>query len=178
LADLEPGMYNTVDVSAWNYRFRAGVDAHIAVSAEFETNSFTLAGDSGIPSGSIRTAAFKPNAGGWTLASRNLLLNAEVIAPTSIEEDESRAERFELMQNYPNPFNPSTEIRWTMDVGRETRLAIYDLLGREVAVLVDGPMSAGAHSVTFDGSGYSSGVYLVRLTSGSESRVIRMTLLK
>jgi hypothetical protein len=178
LADLEPGIYNPIDVSGWNYRFRAGVDAHIAVSAEFETNSFTLAGDNGIPSNTIRTSAFKPNAGGWAPATRNLLLKAEVIAPTSIEEDEDRADRLELHQNYPNPFNPSTEIRWTMDVGRQTRLAIYDMLGREVAVLVDGVMSAGSHQVTFDGSALSSGIYLVRLTSGSESRIMRMTLLK
>ncbi|MEN9838984.1 MAG: hypothetical protein RL177_463, partial [Bacteroidota bacterium] len=86
--------------------------------------------------------------------------------------------RLELHQNYPNPFNPSTEIRWTMDVGRQARLSIYDMLGREVAVLVDGVMSAGSHQVTFDGSALSSGIYLVRLTSGSESRIMRMTLLK
>lgn len=184
LADLEPGMYNTIDVSSWNYRFRAGIDAHIAVSAEFETNSFALAGDNGIPSGSIRTSAFKPNAGGWSPATRNLLLNAEVIAPTSIDEEDLRTDRFELMQNYPNPFNPSTVIRFNLAVQAQdlapvhSRLAVYDLLGREVAVLVDGPMSSGAHSVTFDGSGLSSGVYLVRLTAGSESRVMRMTLLK
>jgi hypothetical protein len=184
LADLEPGMYNPIDVSGWNYRFRAGVDAHIAVSAEFETNSFTLAGDNGIPSNSVRTSAFKPNAGGWTAATRNLLLNAEVIAPTSIDSDDDRAGRLELHQNYPNPFNPMTVIRFDIAVQAQdlapvhSRLAVYDLLGREVAVLVDGVMAAGSHQVSFDGSTLSSGIYLVRLTSGLESRVMRMTLLK
>lgn len=182
LADLEPGMFNQIDVSAWNYRFKAGIDAQIAVTAEFETNSFALAGDNGIPSGSIRTSAFKPNAGGWAPASRNLLLKAQLLAPTSIEGDESLVEGFQLMQNYPNPFNPSTVIGFTVETqdlaSPQVRLAVFDILGREVAVLVDGPMSAGSHSVTFDGSGLSSGLYLVRLTSGSESRVMRMTLLK
>jgi hypothetical protein len=178
LADLEPGMFNQIDVSAWNYRFKAGIDAQIAVTAEFETNSFALAGDNGIPSGSIRTSAFKPNAGGWAPASRNLLLKAQLLAPTSIEGDESLVEGFQLMQNYPNPFNPTTVVGFQLSVFGHTSLKVYDMLGREVANLVDGVMSAGSHSVTFDGSGLSSGLYLVRLTSGSESRVMRMTLLK
>lgn len=178
LANLTADAFNPIDVSGWNYVFTAGTDVQIAVTAEFETNSFALAGDNGLPADSIRSSAFRPNNGGWSAFNRNLLIKAHVLEPVSIEKDESLVEGVQLMQNYPNPFNPTTEIRWTMDVGRQTRLAIYDLLGREVAVLVDGVMSAGAHQVSFDGSGLSSGVYLVRLTSGSESRVMRMTLLK
>jgi uncharacterized lipoprotein YddW (UPF0748 family) len=97
---------------------------------------------------------------------------------TSLDRDEDIASGIRLEQNYPNPFNPETEIRWTMDVGRKTTLRVYDILGREVAVLVDGVMPAGSHSVSFDASALSSGVYLYVL-SAWDVRVSRtMSLLK
>jgi hypothetical protein len=80
--------------------------------------------------------------------------------------------------NYPNPFNPHTVIRYQLSVFGTTRLAVYDILGREVAVLVDGPMPAGIHTVTFNASGFASGVYVYRLEAGSQTFTRRMTLLK
>ncbi len=97
---------------------------------------------------------------------------------TSIDGKSETVARFELAQNYPNPFNPSTAIRWTMDVGRQTRLTVYDVLGREVSVLVDGFMSAGEHSVTLDAGTLSSGVYLYVLTAGDQRLSRTMTLIK
>ncbi len=101
--------------------------------------------------------------------------------PTSIEKDpsdEGLVKSISLSQNYPNPFNPTTEIGYQIsEIGR-TRLSVYDLLGREVAVLVDGVMPAGEHRVSFDASGLSSGVYLYRLQSGSMVETRRMTLVK
>jgi hypothetical protein len=79
---------------------------------------------------------------------------------------------------YPNPFNPTTAIRFTLDAGRQTRLAVYDVLGRQIAVLVDGPMPAGEHKATFDASTLTSGVYIVRLEAGGMSMTRRVTLLK
>jgi|GEM_PF-6228642 len=79
---------------------------------------------------------------------------------------------------YPNPFNPSTAIRFTLDAGRQTRLAVYDMLGRQVAVLVDGQMPAGEHRASFDATGLTSGVYIVRLEAGGMSMTRRITLLK
>lgn len=83
-----------------------------------------------------------------------------------------------LIGNYPNPFNPSTVIRWQLAVGSHTRLAVYDILGREVAVLVDGAMPAGRHSATFDASGMSSGVYLIRMQAGNQSFTRKMMLVR
>jgi hypothetical protein len=97
---------------------------------------------------------------------------------TSTEPGSETPLRTELMAAYPNPFNPSTQIRFTLDAGRQTRVAVYDLLGREVAVLVNGTLSAGSHQVTFDASGLASGVYLVRLEAGGEVFTRRMTLFK
>jgi hypothetical protein len=97
---------------------------------------------------------------------------------TGIEADAEIAGGFEILGNYPNPFNPSTTIRFTLDAGRLTRMAVYDLMGREVAVLVDGVMAPGEHSVTFDATGLTSGVYLVRMTDGLRVRTRKMLLLQ
>jgi hypothetical protein len=178
LADLRANEFNSIDVSAWNYMFAADRDVQIAVTAEFDTNSFALAGDDGLPADEVRTSAYRPNDGGWSAFNRNLLLKAHVIEPVSIESDDEMAFKTELSQNYPNPFNPSTVVRFRLSVFGNTSLKVYDILGREVATLVDGPMEAGTHSMTFDGTHLSSGIYLVRLTSGSEIHTMRMTLLK
>jgi hypothetical protein len=83
-----------------------------------------------------------------------------------------------LEQNYPNPFNPTTNIRYQIPDIRYLKLAVYDLLGREVAVLVDGLMQAGEHSVRWDASGYPSGLFFCRVTAGTYSRTIKMILVK
>jgi endoglucanase len=70
---------------------------------------------------------------------------------------------FQLSQNYPNPFNPTTVVRYQLPVASGVRLVIYDLLGREVAVLVDEMRDAGVHEVKFDGTGFSSGAYFYRM---------------
>jgi photosystem II stability/assembly factor-like uncharacterized protein len=86
--------------------------------------------------------------------------------------------RWTLERNYPNPFNAMTVIRgqWTED--SRVRLAVYDVLGREVAVLADGRYPAGKYLFTFDGRNLASGVYFYRLTAGSRELVRSMVLLK
>jgi hypothetical protein len=83
-----------------------------------------------------------------------------------------------LEQNYPNPFNPSTTIRYETSVSGAVRLTVYDQLGREVAVLVNGYESAGRHSVTFEGGGFASGCYYYRLTAGDHTEQRVMVLLR
>jgi len=97
---------------------------------------------------------------------------------TDIEHTDTQVRDFRLEQNYPNPFNPSTMIRFTLDAERPTYLAVYDVLGRQVAVLVNGVTPAGTHSVTFDGAGLSSGMYLYRLQAGDQVSIKKMTLIK
>jgi hypothetical protein len=90
-----------------------------------------------------------------------------------------------LRQNYPNPFNPATTILYSVgvvsgqrSVASRVRLAVYDLLGREVAVLVDGQEPAGTYQVEFDGGRLSSGMYIYRLTAGDYVETKRMMLLR
>jgi photosystem II stability/assembly factor-like uncharacterized protein len=86
---------------------------------------------------------------------------------------------FTLGQNYPNPFNPSTSIPFSLTEGDEITIAVYDLLGRRVAVLQNGQMPAGTHSVAFDARHLASGVYLYRIvTTAGQSETRKMMLLK
>jgi hypothetical protein len=85
---------------------------------------------------------------------------------------------FVVSQNYPNPFNPTTVVSYQLPVGGRVRLVVYDPLGREVATLADGWQSSGEHSVSFDGSGLASGVYLYRLTAGDRTTTRKMILAK
>lgn len=85
---------------------------------------------------------------------------------------------FGLEQNYPNPFNPRTDIVYYVAGPGPVRLTVYDLLGREVAVLVDGALSPGTHSVAWDATTFPSGIYVYRLTSGKLVEARRMVLLK
>jgi len=96
------------------------------------------------------------------------------VSPTS----ENIPSRFNLLQNYPNPFNPKTVVSGQWSVTSVVRLAVYDILGREVAVIADGRYPAGKYSFTFDGSNLSSGMYFYRLTAGSCTAVRKMTLIK
>lgn len=102
---------------------------------------------------------------------------------TSIEKDDSqRGEGLELHPAYPNPFNPSTVIGFRIGAIQESpvqvTLSVYDILGRKIAVLVDGPTSAGSHSVTFDAAGLASGIYLVRLEAGGMVKARSVSLIK
>lgn len=83
-----------------------------------------------------------------------------------------------LSQNYPNPFNPTTTIRYTLAETAPVRLVVHDLFGRQVAVLVDGERSAGAHEMMFDGTGLASGNYLCILESNGIQLRQSMILMK
>ncbi len=89
---------------------------------------------------------------------------------TGITEREGEVPRqFMLEQNYPNPFNPTTGIRFQVSGVSEVKITVYDLLGREVAVLVNEKKAPGSYEVRFDAAGLSSGAYIYRLTAGSPS---------
>jgi M6 family metalloprotease-like protein len=85
--------------------------------------------------------------------------------PTAVNEPVPTA--YALSQNYPNPFNPSTSIRYEIAEGGHVLLAVYDVLGREVATLVNERKPAGTYTVQFSGSGLASGIYFCRLTAGT-----------
>jgi phosphatidylserine/phosphatidylglycerophosphate/cardiolipin synthase-like enzyme len=98
---------------------------------------------------------------------------------TSVKEIGSEIPyNYSLSQNYPNPFNPTTNIDFSIPTASKVALKVYNILGQEVATLVDGEMKAGNYQVNFNASNLSSGVYFYRLTAGSFVMNKKFTLLK
>jgi hypothetical protein len=99
---------------------------------------------------------------------------------TGVEENETPTfpSSFALHQNYPNPFNPTTEIRYDVPVATHVRLAVFDVIGREVATLVDEVEQPGYRSVQFASGRFASGVYFYRLTAGTFVATRKMIVMK
>lgn len=99
---------------------------------------------------------------------------------TSVDEQnfETTVKEYSLKQNYPNPFNPTTKISWQSPTGSRQTLKVYDVLGKEVAVLVDEYKPAGSYEVEFSGGNLSSGVYFYKLEAGDFIEIRKMILLK
>jgi len=96
----------------------------------------------------------------------------------TVEVDAGMPRTFELGQNYPNPFNPSTVMSYQLPVASNVSLKVYDVLGREVATLVNGRQEAGRYSVSFNAASFASGVYFYRLQAGNFVQTKKMMLVK
>jgi hypothetical protein len=83
-----------------------------------------------------------------------------------------------LRQNYPNPFNPATTIEFALPEASHVKLSVFNVLGKEVAGIVDAEMGAGVYRVSWDANGVASGVYLFRLIAGDFVQARKMALLK
>lgn len=105
-------------------------------------------------------------------------LNANHAIINGIKNTNVNPNVFALAQNYPNPFNPTTNISYSVKNNGKVRLSVYDVLGREVAVVVNQVQTAGPHTVTFSGNGLSSGMYFYKLEAGNKVLTKKMVLLK
>jgi len=121
--------------------------------------------------------AFAPGVGlwtaGWTALSQDGI--------TSVEEETYSAslpQSFNLSQNYPNPFNPTTKISYSVAEASNVKLTVYNILGQEVEVLLDGFKAAGNYELTFNAENLPSGLYIYSLEAGSTKITKKMTLLK
>ncbi|AFH47900.1 5'-Nucleotidase domain protein [Ignavibacterium album JCM 16511] len=97
---------------------------------------------------------------------------------TDVEDEQQLPTGFALLQNYPNPFNPTTIIKYQLPVNSNVTLKVYDVLGKEVATLVNGYKSAGRYEVEFNTTSLSSGVYFYQLKTGSFVETKKMIILK
>jgi hypothetical protein len=106
------------------------------------------------------------------------------VGPVGVEESsDNLPTSFSLMQNYPNPFNPSTQISFALPTASDVSLAVYDLLGRQVRILVSGRVEAGVHTVVWNGTdqtgkSVTSGVYFYSIKAGDNTEIRRMVLMK
>lgn len=141
---------------------------------------------SGRTSRRLRAIRFIDENHGFAVGDSGTILYTANGGETAVDAGPVRGPmRYELGQNYPNPFNPTTTISYAIPGGREygvgsmrTKLVVYDLLGREVAVLVNEVKAPGYYVVPFDGSGLASGVYFYRFEAGGFKDTKRCMLLR
>lgn len=147
---------NTVDMMEQTfYSFRSAGGDEMDVTEE---NTFT---------------SYKPD------QSERFLITVEPYEDVFREPEESlQPEDVELRQNYPNPFNPSTTIEFYLPEEKAVRLGIYNVVGQQVAMLIDDTRNSGEHSVTWDASDMPSGIYIVQLELGSRMLTRKITLIK
>jgi hypothetical protein len=117
-----------------------------------------------------------PGMDGWYVD--NVKISVYDVGTDVAERVDDLPLEFSLLQNYPNPFNPNSDIRYQIAEFRMVRLAVYDLLGREVAVLVNEKKAPGTYQVRFDATGLPSGVYFYRMQAGSYTETKRMLLVR
>jgi hypothetical protein len=116
----------------------------------------------------------------WTYDENNNTIKVYYLSPVGINENNilGSAEDFSLAQNYPNPFNPATSIQYAVGNTQFVSLKVYDVIGNEVATLVNEYQEAGTHVASFDAKDLTSGVYYYQLISGSFSETRKMILIK
>lgn len=101
------------------------------------------------------------------------------VSPTGVEPYSSEIPKeFKLYNNYPNPFNPMTVIKYDLAKSTNVKLTVYDVIGREVATLVNENLKAGRYEAVFNGSDYSGGVYFAKIETGTYTRIIKLLMIK
>jgi endo-1,4-beta-xylanase len=115
---------------------------------------------------------------GLSVAVDSLQSAINALVVTSVTENSAAPRVFVLGQNYPNPFNPSTTIHYDIPKNVHVRISVYDVLGREVAMLVNQNQNAGRYSVVFEAGNLPSGAYFYRLQAGDFSSVKKLILMK
>ena len=104
--------------------------------------------------------------------------NGDVVEGLEMHPEAFDSPSFSLSQNYPNPFNPATRIDFSIPETMPVRLVVYDMLGREVARLVDAVLAPGVHQVNWESGGLPSGLYLYQMQAGAFREIRHMLLLK
>lgn len=151
------------DGTKWNPLGQGVNDGYVRALATdgkhiYAGGSFTLAGNQ------VSRGIAK-----WTVPKSQAVSN---------EETDTGLTTFALNQNYPNPFNPSTKISFSIASADQVSLAVFNILGQKVATIVNGRLNAGSHSVNFNASSLSSGVYIYRLDTSQGSLSKRMLIIK
>ena len=107
-----------------------------------------------------------------------LTVPKEIIGGVSVEEKTDLPQVFALLQNHPNPFNPATEIGFSIPRASDLTLEIFNALGQKVVTLVDEKRETGSYRVTWDGTGFPSGIYFYRLATMGFIETRKMMLMK
>jgi hypothetical protein len=164
-----------------------GSDIHVAISAIIESNQFALGSDDGssVRSENRSSAYFLADQMWKKLAEVpgspgevNMAIELLTMPSMSIEDAQALPIETKLLANYPNPFNPTTQIPFNLAETGSVSIEVFDITGKRVAVLLDGQLQQGRHSVNFNAESLASGVYLVRLTAVGTIQTRKLMLIK
>jgi frataxin-like iron-binding protein CyaY len=149
---------------------------------KFDGKNWTIytSGNSGLQDNSIRSLAFDKFKNLWIGTQSGISVFKEGGVITSIHEyiETNIPKTFFLSQNYPNPFNPTTTIQYSIPTEGYVTLKVYDMIGREVKILVDEEKSPGKYEAIFNRASLPSGVYFYKLTACTFNQTKKMILLK
>jgi photosystem II stability/assembly factor-like uncharacterized protein len=158
-------------------RIYAGLDVGAFVSFN-DGQSWEVLGE-GLPVVSVYDMKIHPTANYLAAGTHGRsMYKLDLNTLVNVEDDSPLATEFNLAQNYPNPFNPTTKINYRLTGAGVVELKVYDITGKEVAVLVNEFQSPGAYYVDFNGSDLASGVYIYRLKTGGSISSKKMMLVK
>jgi hypothetical protein len=164
IGEIEDSVFQQKGDSAWlSVKKLLILDSFDELGSVFRAGLYLYAPSVGV---------FNPEVAKWII----FLYRGQLIAGA---EDENRTPvGYKLYQNYPNPFNPKTNIEFDIAKSQNVKISIYDILGVEKAILLDGYLNAGKHKVLFDGLNYSSGVYLYKIVTDNYFKTKKLLLLK
>jgi hypothetical protein len=159
-------MHDLFSLKQWSFLFQGTVPKLDSVNIIQVMDSIGIIGRS-VPIGPT-----------WVLIGAKLGEKEYGIILSAEDRADMIPDNFKLFQNYPNPFNPSTTISYQLSALSHTKLSVYDVIGREVAVLLNERKGPGTYSVTWDASRCTSGIYFVHFSAGNYSSSIKLMLLK
>ncbi len=114
----------------------------------------------------------------YNSAGKSDYSNTGTILVTKIQDDNSIPVKYTMLQNYPNPFNPTTVISYSIPFSSHVSLKVYDVLGREVAVLVNREQLPGNYKIEFNAGKLASGIYIYRINAGRFNDAKKLILIK
>ena len=126
----------------------------------------------------LRGVYFVNEANGWAVGSNGVILHYHETVTNSNDKNVQTPDKFILSQNYPNPFNPSTTIQYSIPESGNVSLKVFNILGEEVADLVNKFQQHGIYKMNFNAGDLSSGIYFYSLNVNNYSSVKKMILLK
>ena len=164
------GGWKDVEMGGW----LAGIIYHTSDGGN------TWVQQNGISNRYLASLHFTDANNGWAVGAGGAILHTTNGGLTFVEPSKSSEVRSQclLMQNYPNPFNPKTMITYQLAMSNWATLRVFDVLGREVATLVNEVKQPGTYTVQFDGRSLASGVYFYRLQAGSAIDAKKFVLVK
>ncbi len=180
----------TVPGTGWQYidmqtPFQYNGSSNLLIEVCYDNSSYTSYSPvNATTMSNVARGYYTDNSSGCTMTSGSNLSyrpNISLYLSTSTgvgNEPSGVPKSFDLKQNYPNPFNPVTKIQYEVPKASYVSIKIYDILGREVASLVNGDIEAGYYVYDFDASALSSGVYIYKMNAGSFEKTLRMMVIK